>query len=114
MALAAMVADAVDGAVFVGVTAANGTGIANYFNNQPGWTKDSIMEITFGIMGTMLGVAAVWYRELAPLFSRVVGWEMVRGRGVWIPTSLAWLLWLVANDRWVLQSAALILVQQGV
>jgi hypothetical protein len=40
------------------------------------------MEIAFGIVGTMLGVAAVWlgvrlYRELTPLFSRVAGWEMV-------------------------------------
>jgi hypothetical protein len=40
------------------------------------------MQITFGIVGTMLGVAAVWlsvhpgvrrYRELIPLFSKVVG-----------------------------------------
>jgi hypothetical protein len=72
------------------VKASNATGIANIFNDQPGWSKDSIMAITFGILGTMLGVAAVWvgaqngmrrYRERTPFFSRVVGWEMV-GRGV--------------------------------
>jgi hypothetical protein len=91
--------------------ASNGTGIAKIFNEQPGWSKDSIMEIAFGIVGTMLGVATVWlsvrlYRELTPLFSRV------EGGVVWIPT--LWWLWLAANDRWVLQSAALILVLQGV
>jgi hypothetical protein len=91
--------------------APNGTGIGKIFNEQPGWSKDSIMEIAFGIVGTMLGVATVWlsvrlYRELTPLFSRV------EGGVVWIPT--LWWLWLAANDRWVLQSAALILVLQGV
>jgi hypothetical protein len=65
--------------------APNGTGIGKIFNEQPGWSKDSIMEIAFGIVGTMLGVATVWlgvrlYRELTPLFSRV------QGGVVWIPT----------------------------
>jgi hypothetical protein len=92
---ATLVADA----VVASITASNGTGIANIFNDQLGWSKDSIMEIAFGIVGTMLGVATVWlsvrlYRELTPLFSRVEGGA--------------------ANDRWVLQSAAPILVLQGV
>jgi hypothetical protein len=72
------------------VKASNATGIASVFDDQPGWSKDSIMAITFGILGTMLGVAAVWvgaqngmrrYRENAPFFSGVVGWERM-GRGV--------------------------------
>ena len=84
--------------VVASITASNGTGIANIFNDQLGWSKDSIMEIAFGIVGTMLGVATVWlsvrlYRELTPLFSRVEGGA--------------------ANDRWVLQSAAPILVLQA-
>jgi hypothetical protein len=65
--------------------ASNGTGIGKIFNQQPGWSKDSIMEIAFGIVGMILGVAAVWlgvrlYRELTPLFARVEGWEMGGGR----------------------------------
>jgi hypothetical protein len=81
---ATLVADAFVDAVVASVRAStsNDTGIASIFNNQPGWSKDSIMQITFGIVGTMLGVAAVWlsvypgvrrYRELIPLFSKVVG-----------------------------------------
>jgi hypothetical protein len=101
---ATLVVDAFGDAVAASVTASNGTGMAEIFNEQPGWSKDSIMEIAFGIVGTMLGVAAVWlgvhlYRELTPLFSRVEGWEMVEGGVVWIPT--LWWLWLAANDRWV-------------
>jgi hypothetical protein len=79
---ATLVADAFDDAVVASVMASNGTGIAKVFDEQAGWSKGSIMEIAFGIVGTMLGVAAVWlgvrlYRELTPLFSRVAGWEMV-------------------------------------
>jgi hypothetical protein len=81
---ATLVADAfVDAVVASGrASTSNDTGIVSIFNNQPGWSKDSIMQITFGIVGTMLGVAAVWlsvypsvrrYRELIPLFSKVVG-----------------------------------------
>jgi hypothetical protein len=87
---ATLVADAFGDAIVVNFRASNVTGIASIFNDQPGWNKDSIMAITFGILGTILGVAAVWvgaqngmrrYRERTPFFSRVVGWEMV-GRGV--------------------------------
>ena len=41
-------------------SALNGTGIANADMAHPSWSKDSIMAITFGIVGTGLGVAAVW------------------------------------------------------
>jgi hypothetical protein len=83
---ATLVADAFGDAIVVNVKASNVTGIASILNDQPGWSKDSIMAITFGILGTVLGVAAVWvgaqngmrrYRERTPFFSRVVGWEMV-------------------------------------
>jgi hypothetical protein len=55
-----LVTDAFGDAIVVNVKASNATGIASIFNDQPGWSKDSIMAITFGILGTVLGVAAVW------------------------------------------------------
>jgi hypothetical protein len=55
-----LVADAFGDAVIAIARASNGIGIVNVANDQPGWSKDSIMAITFGIAGTILGVAAVW------------------------------------------------------
>jgi hypothetical protein len=76
---ATLVADAFGDAIVVNVRTSSAAGIANIFNDQPDWSKDSIMAITFGILGTMLGVAAVWlgahngvrrYRERTAFFSR--------------------------------------------
>jgi hypothetical protein len=55
-----LVADAFGDAVIAIARASNGIGIVNVANDQPGWSKDSIMAITFGIAGTILGVATVW------------------------------------------------------
>ncbi len=58
-----VVANAVGDAIIAisRAAASNGTGIANAEMVQAGgWSKDSIMAITFGVLGTGLGVAAVW------------------------------------------------------